>query len=426
MIWTLMLTAALFAQDDTTKQELEELKKRVEKLEKREGSEVEVLFKEGLRIRSKDGNLQMHIGGRLLEHLRIVEDTPDTPAAAATFPRETGFLLRQARLEMSGTLYRDWEFKVQADWGQGAAVLQDGYVGWKGLKEFAIRLGQFKEPFSGLDEMTSTRFIPMAERVTGNRLVPARDVGVQFWGRLFDDVLGYQIAVFNGSGQNPGAGADVNDEKDVAARLTLRPIGEGDFKNLHLGVAATFGDNDDPVLGDVRTRQTETRVIDMDGTTVIDDARERLGFELQIPYRNFGLEAEWYRVSMDLRDGAVEEEIDFDQWYVTVLWVVTGESKKFDDRLRPEKPFNLKEGTWGALELAARFARFEVDEEIVDLGFALAPTTTTRTDEFTIGFNWWPVANVRITANYIRNEYEDELSGIDDENAALIRFQADL
>lgn len=423
MIWTVMLAAALLAQDSATAQEIEELKKRVEKLEKQESPDVDVLFKEGLRIRSKDGNLEMHLGGRLLEHLRIVEETPD--AASGTFPRETGFLLRQARLEMSGTLYRDWEFKVQGDWGQGASVLQDGYLGWKGLKEFSVRLGQFKEPFSGPDELTSTRFITMAERVTGNRLVPARDVGVQLWGRLFDDVLGYQLAVFNGSGQNPGAGADANDEKDVAVRVTLRPIGEGAFRQLQLAAAATWGDNDDPVLGDIRTRQTETRVVDMDGTTVIDDRRRRLGFELQVPYRNFGLEAEWYRVSMDLRDGAVREGIDFDQWYVTVLWVVTGEERKFDDRLRPLRPFRPVEGAWGALEVAVRFARFEADEEIVDRGFALAGTTTTRTDELTLGVNWWPAANVRITVNYIHNEYADELAGIDEEDAGLMRFQVD-
>lgn len=428
-------TGTAFAQGGAIDKRLEELERRMGELEKEpavakpDGAEIRATFKDGLKVRSTDGNLDMHIGGRFLEHLRIVEDTPD--AAFATFPRESGFLIRQARLEASGTLWKEFEFKVQGDWGQGASVLQDAYVGWKGLQELSLRFGQFKEPFSYPDEMTSTRFIPFAERVTGNRLVPARDVGVMLHGRFFEGRVGVELALFNGSGQNPGAGADLNDEKDIAGRVFFKPIREGDLKGLMIGVGGTRGDNDDPVLGDIRTRQTETRVIDMDGATVIAGDRHRLGFELQVPDGPFGLEAEWYRVSMDLRDPDTEfdDDIDFDQWYVTATWIVTGEKKEFNDRVRPENPFDRERGHFGAIEVALRFARFEVDDAILDDGFALAGTTTTRTDEMTGGVNWWPVANVRITLNVVHNRYDDDLVAasdeIDSETAAFVRFQVD-
>ncbi len=410
-------------------------KEEPKKEERKQDIPIKMSFKDGLRFKSEDGNFEAHLGGRYQGNYRVVEDFADSISGPTdTFPRRTGFYTRAARLEIDGTVYKDWEFKVQGDWGLGTSVLQDGFVGFKRWKEFSLRLGQFKEPFS-MEQLNTLLFLPMAERTTGDRLVPARDLGVMAHGKLLNDIVGYQIAYFNGDGANRTALGDVEQEKDFAVRLEVWPLKTTDFalKDMRLGAAATFGNHDDAALGDIRTRQTETRVIDMDGTTVLDGGRNRVGVEFQLPFESFGLEAEWYRVGMDLREGAVSEEIDFTQWYATLAWMVTGEKMKFGQRVRPAKNF-LDKGGLGAIQLALRYGRFTADGDLMSSGFtvpktATLNTTTRRVDEWSFAANWYPNPNTRVTLNLIRNEYGDALVGgghsVDGEYAAIMRFQLD-
>ena len=174
----------------------EEVQKHKQEEDKeKEKSLITATFKDGLKFKSGDGNFEAHIGGRFLEHARFSLDGLDGARAATN-----SFFVRQARLEMSGTFYKNFDFKVQTDFPTGAAAisgtLQDGYIGWKQYPEFSLRFGQFKEPFSQ-EETTSTRFIDFVERSNLNRLAPARDIGIGAYGKLFDDYLQYEVGMFN-------------------------------------------------------------------------------------------------------------------------------------------------------------------------------------------------------------------------------------
>lgn len=118
---------------------------------------------------------------------------------------------------------------------------------------------------------------------------------------------------------------------------------------------------------------------------------------------------------MDLLKGAVSKKVDFNQWYATLVGMVTGEKMMFNQRVRLGKNF-LDEGGLGAIQLALRFGQFTVDGDIVSSGFtvpktATLNTTTRRVDEWSFAANWYPNPNTRVTLSLIRNVYGDALSG---------------
>jgi phosphate-selective porin len=65
-------------------------------------------------------------------------------------------------------------------------------------------------------------------------------------------------------------------------------------------------------------------------------------------------------------------------------------------------------GDGGAVELAVRFARVEIDNAF-DNGLAAAAGNSEEVQSLTFGVNWWIRSNIRITLNAVREVYEDEL-----------------
>ena len=89
--------------------------------------------------------------------------------------------------------------------------------------------------------------------------------------------------------------------------------------------------------------------------------------------------------------------------------VFTPEAERFLARIpnpRVEKPFSLKDKSWGIWELAARYSELDLNYRQGAVGSA--PTTSAvRGGEqkiFTLGLNWYPNNNVRFLADYQRVE----------------------
>ena len=435
LVWVTGALAQGDSQDADLRKRLEEAEKRIGELEKRKQTEsgLKVEFKDGLKVKSEDGNFNAHVGGRLLTHYRFVQDRPE---GAGTRSSPDTFFVRQARLEMSGDFYKDYEFKVQIDFPTGATssttgTLTDGYLGWKKYPELSLRIGQFKEPFSQ-EETTSTRFIDFVERSVVNRLVPARDIGLMIHGRLFEKILEYEAALYNGQGR---AVLDGNDEKDAALRLRVTPFVSSEnavLKNLRVGVAGTIGDFDSSSISGLDLTTTELGITFLDATTgSIDGRRTRLGVELSWLCGPFGVRGEWLRRSTEVDIGANEdEEIDAEGWYLAATWLLSGEDKPLENRVVPAHPLDLGAGHWGAFELAFRIAAMEVDEDIFDLGIAPAAANSNEVQTLTFGVNWYLTRNFRVSPNVILERFDDDIdfgNGRTEDSAwgALVRFQID-
>ncbi|HXG61912.1 MAG TPA: porin [Planctomycetota bacterium] len=386
-----------------------------------DGLPVSVSWREGLRFKTDDGTFQATLGGRVLAHYRTLFDRPDAARA-----NPDTLYLRQARVDLQGKLFQEFDFRLYLDFPTGTAsattgTLQDGYLGWSRWPELTLKIGQFKEPFSQ-EQTTTLRATDFVERSVLDRLAPGRDLGFLFAGKAASGLFEYEAGAFDGAGR---AVVDNNDEKDLAARLRISPL-----EGLRLGVAGTVGDVDgasSATAFDLTTTELQIQFLDATAGTV-DGLRTRIGLELTWLWESFGLRAEWARRTDTVTQGTLDEDdIHLKAWNVSVTWLLTGEKKTLEARIVPRNPFNPSAGTWGAFELAFRVARLEIDDEIFDAGVAPSAGNADRVTTFTAGVNWYLNPHVRITPNAVVEKFSDELpAGGDDRYVgALVRFQID-
>ncbi len=119
-------------------------------------------------------------------------------------------------------------------------MLYEYYIDWTPLKEFNIRGGQFKVPFTlenpisliNLETIANTRSISALAGMGDDVLrknnginKSGRDLGVQFSGSLISgerhDYLQYALGMFQGEGMNV---SEKNSNKDFAGNLAIQPI----------------------------------------------------------------------------------------------------------------------------------------------------------------------------------------------------------
>lgn len=387
----------------------------------KEKSPVDVWFEDGLRFKSKDGNFEARIGGRYLAHYRAIFDRPeDDTTPFQTVPNT--FFTRQARLETEGTLLKEWGYKVQVDFGSGAinqtgltqatanvsGTLRDGFVEWKKWKEFTIRFGQFFEPISQ-EDVSSTRFIDFAERSPMNRLMPGREIGLQFAGVLMNNELSYAAMLCNGNALLNDQGrsvVDSNDQKEIGGGLRYSPflhIGGDALKGLRLGLAGSYGKVQNLAAGGFDLISTELSVLYAEATGgTFDGYRGRLNPQISYTCGPFALRGEYvYRVD-EIAQGAAPDKLRTKGWYGYATVILTGEHKKVEDRIVPG-------GDWGALELGFRVGQVHIEDAFTSGVYTAAGNTDTATS-YTFGVNWWITRNVRVTLNVIREKYRDPLA----------------
>lgn len=381
---------------------------------------VTLSWRDGLQFKADDGNFQATLGGRVLAHYRAVFDRPD---AGQSNPDT--LYLRQARVDVQGKLYKEFDFRLYLDFPTGAAAnagtLQDAYVGWSRHPEFTVKVGQFKEPFSQ-EQTTTLRATDFVERSVLDRLAPGRDLGVLFSGKI--GAFEYELGAFNGAGR---AVVDANDEKDVAARVRVTPV-----DGLRLGLSGTAGDVDSISLAgvggtalDLTTTELQINFLDATAGT-IDGLRTRIGAELTFLWESFGLRAEWVRRTDTVTQGTLDEDdVDTTAWNVSLTWLLTGEKKTLEARIVPKS--SVADGGWGAFELAVRAAGLEIDDEIFSAGVATRAGNDDQVTTFTVGINGYLTRNVRISPNVVVEKFNEEITAKEEDtfHGVLVRFQID-
>lgn len=375
---------------------------------------------EGLRYRSGDGEFEFHAGGRFIEQFRQISGRP---GGRRTEPNT--FTVREAFLQLDGTVLR--EFRFQAAWDfAGGSDLEQAFIEWKRTDAFGLRVGQVRQP-AGQEGLTSTLFTDCIERSNLNRFVPGLEPGAMASGELEGGLLGYQASLWVRRG----------DEREALVRVTTMPfVAEPEFilRRLRLGVTGSAGDADEISMAtefDVTT--TELSVTFLDSTAgLLDGRRLRAGMDLswEIGPASVRGEVLWRRD--EVRDAAdrVEERLRIWAWYGQVSCILFGAEKIAESRLTPVRPFDLSEGHGGAFELVFRASGAAVgSEEFVAVGNSLVGQSG-RVLVLTGGFNWYPVRNVRLSANLVHEDYGREIgfsSGVTKDRlfGLLVRFQVD-
>jgi phosphate-selective porin OprO/OprP len=118
----------------------------------------------------------------------------------------------------------------------------------------------------------------------------------------------------------------------------------------------------------------------------------------------------------------VGEDIEHRAWQVAASWVLTGENATDAGAgIRPRAEFG--NGSWGAVQIAARYHAIALDAQAVSLGLASAGSSR-KAEAWTGGLNWYLTRNVRNTINVERTVFDDDPDGPRPaENAVAFRTQ---
>jgi phosphate-selective porin OprO and OprP len=357
--------------------------------------------KDGFSIKSADGKFAVRLKGLVQMDGRFFLSDRAVPVTNT-------FFIRRARPILEATVGKYLEFRVQPDFGQGTTVLFDAYTDVKIAPAFAVRAGKFK-PAVDLERYQAASDIVFAERALATNLAPNRDVGLQLSGDLGSGAFTWQAGVFNGVPDLGNGDGDVSDAKDFAGRIFLQPFKTGTLGGLGIGVAGTTGlergSAAAPALASYRTPGQQTWFRYTSSTTTpasnvfANGRRARLAPQAYFYTGPLGLHAEyirsWQAVS---RAGAATVRLKHTAWESTGSFFLTGEKNSFKS-VAPKKAFDPKAGTFGALELAARYSELSIDDATFP-AFASPASTPSTAKAWAVGVNWYLARAIKVVVDY--------------------------
>jgi phosphate-selective porin len=310
--------------------------------------------------------------------------------------------------------------------------------------------GSFKAPVS-MEITDSPRFAEFVQRSPIARFMPNIDTGIKSYGSFWDTALTYELAVTNGRSHLANQGRDNlddNDGKEFSARLTTAPFvqdKESPLKGLRVGVYGSFAHEGqgNPVTGIQPAGWPGGVATNELGVTYLAAGAFPAGFHFHGDRYRVGGELT-YAVGPFMMRGEVSERHDevftaggknnllaTAGYYGEVVYVLTGEDRIPNARLVPRTPFSLADGGFGAVEIAARVGTAAMDRKVlVDDGVNMAGNSN-RARSMTLGFNWWPVQNVKFSLDYIGEYYGSDGTLLSTgqqrshSNGMLARFQVD-
>jgi phosphate-selective porin OprO/OprP len=385
----------------------------------------------GLEVKTKDGNFKMAIGGRLQFDGQVTGNQGDKQ----TQQLNAGAGVRRGRIHTEGTLYKDFDFKFEYDFVRGsgttAAGITDAWVEYTALKPFSVTLGQFKEPFS-LESVTSNRFLTFNERsLANNAFVEWANpyllgVSGQAYGERWTARAALQAEPIGGGNYNANTstngqgnanrnGQSGNSSYGGTARVTGLPYFKSKTELVHLGASGSYrtvnntngGANTSG--GAPTSMRFASQISDVDRSTWVDtgnltntlngghrlDNYYRLGAEVAGVAGPFSLQTEVMGTKLNGQNYNSKDIL----WgaYGYASWFITGESRNYDakkgafGRQKPNKNFSLKNGGWGAWELATRFDALDLNSQNVHGG---------RLEQATLALNWYVNPHVRMMFDY--------------------------
>lgn len=260
----------------------------------------------------------LKIGGRIQPQYRLV----DPEEGSST----DDFFLRRFRIEIQGTLTKDWAGAWQIDFGEegNEPEVKDAFLQYQGLAIGDVTIGNHYVPFSR-EAITSSKRQQLVERTfvgDHNFGVPDRQMGISLKG---GDMLQYWVGVYNG-GLDPSASKldfepRVNADAEyfgplVGGRVDFFPFGEvkfaqGDFEQsdfkLGVGVNAFTWNNDDDQVVDGGGDYDEVT------GAGVDVAVRMAGLSVDVAYQTFTSET----VDKTFTDGIIQNgEGDFDTYAI--------------------------------------------------------------------------------------------------------------
>jgi phosphate-selective porin OprO/OprP len=362
-------------------------------------------YKDGFVLIAPDGSSKLYIGtitqfdGRF-----FANDNANTEADQ--------FVFNDIRLDLHGTLFEHYDFRFLPDFAGGKVVVQDAYVDVRYSNYFKIRVGKLKVPF-GLERLQQDYATTFAQRGLPNNLVPNRDLGVQLFGEISDGLFAYQVGVFDGVADGGSSDGDATDDKELAARIFVRPFAHGAWwlQNLGVGGAATFGDKqasiaqpDTPAWkspGQQTIFSYKVGATDTLADTVVLDGRTSRATAQGYWYAGpLGVLSEYVRSIEHVVLNGTHDRITADAWQVIGQAVLTGDAATYNS-VTPAHPFDPEHGQIGAIDVVARVGEIRlVDDDALAAGDVDPTKSIRRAWSGSVGADWYLNRSLRFLVNY--------------------------
>jgi phosphate-selective porin OprO/OprP len=335
------------------------------------------------------------------------------------------FLIRRARPTFEGAVYRYFDYRMTAELVSSPSVL-DIWANIRLIKEVQLRAGKFKAPL-GLERLQNDPEMPLMERGLPTDLVPDRDVGAMLHGEIADGTISYALGMFNGAEDNKSTDSDTSDKKDLVGRIFLRPLVPlriDALKNFGLGIAASRGTHTEPLPTYVTPSQAT--FFQYAATAAAAGTHRRLAPQAYFYVGPIGILGEYTRSAQIVASASATRIVNNQAWQVELSGFVTGENASFGP-VSPKAPLDPEKGSFGAIELAARYGALQIDDAAFDLNFADPNKSARSAKEWAVGLNWHLARSYKLDINYEHVTFEGGGAKLTDrpaESALLTRLQA--
>ena len=353
--------------------------------------------KKGLVIKGADGDFSIKLGGRM--HADYSNHTGDESLSGKKEAVD-GTEIRRGRIALSGTVYKDYDYIIETDFGGDRISVKDLFLVYHGFdKPLEFTVGHQKHAVS-MEIQESSNDIMFTERSLVSALtVPYFDraIGVNLKG--FGNNWNVQGGVYGDSMTN---GASNKDEgRGFGLRGSFAPVNEAD-KVLHVGGSLGYRKVSEDNLANTRATEFSYRTTNLSGLKLSDakftnmDDVKLAGLELAAMYGPFSFQSEYAKATVSRDTGS---DVDFDAYYAQVGYTLTGESRTYKGsdgefkRLTPKNNFDQKKGTWGAWEVAGRYDQLDLNDGNITGG---------EQKRLSLSLNWYLNDDVRVLAGYTR------------------------
>jgi len=370
---------------------------------------LKAYWKNGLYLQSPDENFDMKIGGRLMLDGAVMRE--DAAVKDAFGDLNADVEVRRLRLYVSGDIHKDYIYKLQLDFAGGNAALRDAYIGMQNVPYLGtIRVGQYTEPIS-LENLTSSNYITFMERdLPQEALVPHRNDGISFLSNLFNERATLSAGAFlNADDYGRVTSPNVN----LTGRFTALPwYEENGAKLLHLGVAYSYRSAKEARYHGNPEAHLVPDFVDT-GTIAVDHVNI-IGLESALIYGPFSLQGEFIENFVDETEGP--SNTHFEGAYIQASYFLTGEHRNYEKDIaqfsgvKLLKNFSIKDRTFGAFEIAARYSYTDLDDNDIKGGIL---------NNTTLGINWYLNPNMRVMINYVHAHP----NGKGNADIGMMRFQ---
>lgn len=356
----------------------------------------------GFHLKSSDDNFSLKFGGRIMvDHAHFFGDA-ELDKNFGKLENSSRTEITSARIEFSGNIYQNIEFKLQTDFSGEKVQFKDLFIGIRNIPAVGnLRIGHFYEPIR-LASLTSSKYITFMDRDANTRFSPSRNIGAVIFNDFLEDRLSFQVGMFHNL-NNSKKESLYHDGYAMTARITGLPIKEkNQSRLLHLGAAYSFR-NPESQEYEISITPGSKLAPKYLQTDIIHNTKNvhLANFEAAFIEGPFSIQSEYLIAAVHTL-----EEVDYLlNYYAEVSYFLTGETKTFKSsyegfgRITPRKNFMGREKGLGAWEIAAKYSHTDLQDGIIDGG---------KQSLLILGVNWYLNPRTRFMINYAHATIHDK------------------